>query len=108
MGGGKVAIARNLEIYGGNLGSYLGYEEREKGVYWLKSDELFKCIRNACIDRGENLPLSPKEILRQLKEHDLTLCNQGSTLMKASSKIPGRPRMVVLKIAACESIINQK
>lgn len=108
IGTGKVAIARNLEIYVGNLGSYLGYEEREKGVYWLKSDELFKCIRNACIDRGENLPLSPKEILRQLKEHDLTLCNQGSTLMKASSKIPGRPRMVVLKIAACESIINQK
>ena len=107
IGTGKVTIADNLEIYVENIGRYIGYVEQAKNVYWIKADDMFTQVRNACCERGESLPLTQKEILRQLKEHDLTLYNSGSALMKASSKILGRPRMVVLKIADCESIINQ-
>lgn len=107
IGTGKVSIARNLEIYVENLANYIGYAEREKGVLWVKADPLFAQVKAAFFERGEHLPLTPMEILRQLKEHNLTSCNQGSTLMRASSKIPGRPRMVVLKVDACEAIVNQ-
>ena len=107
IGTGKVTIADNLEIYVENIGRYIGYVEQAKNVYWIKADDMFTQVLNACRERGENLPMTQKEILRQLKEHDLTLYNSGSALMKASSKILGRPRMVVLKIADCESIINQ-
>ena len=48
-----------------------------------------------------------KEVTKALKEQNLSECNKGSCLKKASSKLPGRPLMLALIKPKCEKIIEE-
>lgn len=108
LGMGRIHLAPSLDAYCENIAAFVGYVDASKDWIWLKSDEIFVWVRNVVQARGDDLPLNVNEANKQLKRRGWTVCDTGSCLKKASSKIKGRPRMVVLKRDVCEKEIGGK
>lgn len=104
IGTGKLRIASSLETYVANIGHYCGYSD--DGLLMLKKDEAYALVSAAFASRNEYLPLGTDDVSRLLKEHNLSKCDEKSCLKKASSKIPGRPRMLALIKEQCEKIME--
>lgn len=106
IGTGKIHIARNLEEYISDIAGFIGYQDRT-GILIVKKDELYKTVLDAFYARNESLPIGIDEISRKLKEAGLTKCDPESCLVKVSSKIPGRPRMLALIPEKCVAKIGK-
>ncbi|MBR3624641.1 MAG: hypothetical protein IKN43_14985 [Selenomonadaceae bacterium] len=99
IGTGKLQIAPNLPSYVNSISNYIGY--RENDLLIIKKDELYKAVIDAFFARNESLPIGIDEVSKKLKSAGLTKCDRDSCLLKASSKIQGRPRMLALIISEC-------
>ena len=99
IGTGKLKIAPTLQAYIAEISTCIGY--RENDLLIVKKDETYKAVMDAFYARNEGLPIGVDEISKKLKEAGLTKCDRDSCLLKASSKIPGRPRMLAFVISAC-------
>lgn len=106
IGTGTVKIADYLEEYVSRINNYIGY--RENDLLIMKKDELYKAVIDAFSARNEWLPISIDEVSKKLKDEGLTKCDKDSCLIKTSSKIPGRPRMLAFIICECNKRIGGK
>lgn len=106
IGTGKLQIAPNLFSYVNSISSFIGY--RENDLLIVKKDELYKAVIDAFFARNESLPIGIDEVSKKLKDAGLTKCDRDSCLLKASSKIPGRPRMLAFIVSQCDRKINEK
>lgn len=104
LGTGKLRCAPNLQAYVAGMASFIGY--RENDLFIVKKDEAYKAVLDAFYARNEGLPIGIDEVSKKLKDAGLTKCDAGSCLVKASAKIPGRPRMLAFIISACEKVVD--
>lgn len=106
IGTGKVRIARTLKEFVSNIPGFMGYQD-SLGLLIMKKDDLYRLVLDAFYARNESLPIGIDEISKKLKEAGLTKCDPDSCLIKASSKIPGRPRMLALIPEKCMDKIRK-
>ena len=104
IGTGAIEIAYNLEDYIDNMKKYIGYKDGE--IYMFKNESLYKAVSDSFRDKNEYLTMSLQEVAKLLKEHEISECNKGSCLKKASSKLPGRPLMLALIKPKCEKLLE--
>ena len=104
LGTGKLRYAPNLQAYVVGIASFIGY--RENDLLIVKKDEAYKAVLDAFYARNEGLPIGIDEVSKKLKDAGLTKCDAGSCLIKASAKIPGRPRMLAFIISECEKVVD--
>ncbi len=105
IGTGRLVIAPDISVYVSDLTRYAGY--KEESLTFLKKDEVFKAVMEAAWSRNETIPIGVDEVSKRFKEEGLTRCDAGSCLKKASSRIPGRPRMLALNTVACRKILKE-
>lgn len=104
VGTGKVQIALSIEAYCRNIANYIGYVDGD--LYMLKKTDIYKAVCDHFSLRRGYFPTSEEEISKVLKNAGITHCDAGGCLKKSSSKIPGRPRMLALKISVCKKILK--
>ena len=106
IGVGKIRIAKDFSTYISSISSFDGY--RENDLFIVKKDDVYKAVIEAFYARNEGLPISIDEVSKKLKENGLTKCDKGSCLIKASSRIPGRPRMIAFRIHECQEKLKRE
>lgn len=104
LGTGKIKIADDLTQYIKNLDFYGGY--RDGDLLWLKKDETYSEVQKAFYARNDSLPISSDDASLKIKAAGLSKCDVNSCLKKASSKIPGRPRMMVLYYIKVDALLK--
>lgn len=104
MGTGKIKVANNLDEYLKGIRRYVGY--RDNGIIMFKRDETYEAVHNAYLARNEFFASSADEVSKMLKNHDLTITENGENLKKASARIAGRPRMLALKESLCLAVLD--
>ncbi|MGE1062410.1 hypothetical protein NXG27_07255 [Megasphaera paucivorans] len=105
MGSGQLQIASDLSHYIANLSQYRGYWDKE--TIMLQASNSYVLASDYYRQKDDHLGISERELCKILKaknliEHDTTGC-----LKKASSLIPGRPRMLCLKDELCRQTIEK-
>lgn len=105
IGTGKLRVAASLDDYVKSIERYSGYVDGS--LLMLKKDEVFSLVMASFSSRSEYLLLTTDDVSRLLKEHGFSKCDGKSCLKKASSKIPGRPRMLALIKEKCEKKVEE-
>ena len=106
IGTGDIKIANNIEQYVNSLDYFDGYMDEQ--LCMLKKDVIYGKIQQAFYGKNSSLPIDVDEVSRKLKEASLTKCDANSALKKASSKIPGRPRMLALFYKQAFDMVERK
>ena len=106
IGTGDIKIASNIEQYVNSLDYFDGYMDEQ--LCMLKKDVIYGKIQQAFYGKQSSLPIDVDEVSRKLKEASLTKCDANSALKKASSKIPGRPRMLALFYKQAFDMVERK
>ena len=104
MGTGKIKVADNLDVYLRGMRRYVGY--KDNNIIMLKRDETYEAVHNAYLARNEFFASSADEVSKMLKNHGLTITENGENLKKASARIAGRPRMLALIEPNCLAVLD--
>ncbi|MCI1823282.1 MAG: hypothetical protein LKI76_05040 [Megasphaera sp.] len=105
MGSGQLPIASDLSHYIANLSQYRGYWDKENIM--LQASNSYVLVSDYYKQKNDHLGINEPALGKVLKEKDLTEHDTTGCLKKASSRIPGRPRMLCLKNELCRQAIEK-
>ena len=105
IGTGAIEVAYDLGEYMDNMKKYIGYADGD--LYMFKNEALYKAVSDSFKNKNDYLTMSLQEVTRALRDHELSECNKGSCLKKASSRLPGRPLMLALIKPKCEKLLEE-
>ena len=108
----KCRFACNIDEYVNHTEEYIGYYCQEVGtgkrLLMLQESEAYRCVTNELEKVDDYLNVSLTTVVSKLKRIGLSKCDAGSNLKRPPSKIPGRARMLCLKMDEVERYLQKE
>lgn len=108
----KCRFACSIDEYVNYTEEYIGYYCQEVGtgkrLLMLQESEAYRCVTNELEKVDDHLNVSSTTVVSKLKSIGLSKCDAGSNLKRPPSKIPGRARMLCLKMDEVERYLQKE
>lgn len=107
---GRLPLASSSDAYSPE--KHLGFLDGD--LWWVRSDDLFKCVLQYWRGSGQIFPLRDGDIKKllaanELIEVDHEVCNgRSKTLYMRKTSLDGRPRMLVLRSDSAQEYLERE